>query len=264
MSSKTKWFIDSISGTVIGAFVAVCLRQWFMQDFDSLWQDLFTVVMTGLVAAAGKIKIEESRFSEIVASLLGVEAKTEEDVDNESKKSNVKVKKIENSLNELEDVSESIITDITSNVILFDEINTPEYYQFVLDYLSADGFFNDFGNPELLSWDFEFMSEVGDIINRLYGDKIVESTNDGSTILATLVAEAGIYALVNKKKEVGCTEIINSIKNWTQYLNLNEKINIFNTINEETDCSYHPYHKNKVYTKTRGNIIEFRGPSSHL
>lgn len=268
MSSKSKWVIDIIGGVSVGIFSTICLRQWFFQMIDSvILENLFTGITATLITVIGDLAIEESGFSEKVIGLLGLEVdELEQDNDTLKDKKNNEIKKTNNIISELEDVDDNIIVDITSNTVSFDKINEPEYYQFILDYLATDGFFNDFGNPELLSWDFEFMSEVGNIINRLYGDKIVSSTNDGSTILATLVSEAGIYALVNDKKEVGTIEIMNSIKNWTQYLTFEEKLHIFNVINEETTCDYNPYHKNKnkVYTKTRGNIIEFRSPNSHF
>lgn len=267
MSSRSKFVFDIICGTAIGIFSAVCFKHWFFQAIDSvILQNLFTVVIAIPFTILGSLKIDELGFIDKVANLLGLEiVEAEEDNEVEENKEDIEVKQLNNTISDLENTNDDIIIGITSDEVSFDEINAPEYYQFILDYLSADGFFNDFGNPELLSWDFEFMSQVGDIINRLYGDKITKSTNDGTTILATLVSEAGIYALVNDKNEVGATEIMNSIKNWTQYLNFNEKANVFNAINEETSCSYHPYHKskNKTYTKARGNIIEFRSPSSH-
>lgn len=157
---------------------------------------------------------------------------------------------------------DEIISEITSEVTPFSAISAPEYYQFVLDYLATDGYFNELGNAQILKWDFDFLSEVGKIINRLYGKRIINITKDSSVILATLVAEAGIYALINEKDQVGPVEILNSIKNWTQYLSLTDKINIFDTVCRETDCAYHPYHKKE--DKERGKILIFEPKDKHI
>ncbi len=153
----------------------------------------------------------------------------------------------------LDQDNDEIISEMTSEIIPFSIISGPEYYQFVLDYLATDGYFNDFGNAQKLKWDFDFLSKVGRIINRLYGRRITGITNDSSAILAALVAEAGIYSLVNEIDQVGPVEILNSIKNWTQYLSLTDKIHIFDTVCTETGCTYHPYHKN--IAKERGKIL---------
>lgn len=162
----------------------------------------------------------------------------------------------------LEQNNDEIISEITSEITPFSAISGPEYYQFVLDYLATDGYFNELGNAQMLKWDFEFLSKVGKIINRLYGKRIINITKDSSVILATLVAEAAIYALINEKNQVGPVEILNSIKNWTQYLSLTDKINIFDTVCRETDCTYHPYHKKE--DKKRGKILIFEPKDKRL
>lgn len=164
--------------------------------------------------------------------------------------------------NILKQDDDEIISEITSEVTPFSAISGPEYYQFVLDYLATDGYFNELGNAQMLKWDFEFLSKVGKIINRLYGKRIINITKDSSVILATLVAEAAIYALINEKNQVGPVEILNSIKNWTQYLSLTDKINIFDTVCRETDCTYHPYHKKE--DKKRGKILIFEPKDKRL
>lgn len=212
---------------------------------------------TGKSVGVKSTIIDESLTSEPITRKMPLDP-----VKQKSEKENHKANIYPISSHILAQDDDEIISEITSEVTPFSVISGPEYYQFVLDYLATDGYFNELGNAQILKWDFDFLSKVGKIINRLYGKRIINITKDSSVILATLVAEAGIYALINEKDQVGPVEILNSIKNWTQYLSLPDKINIFDTVCRETDCTYHPYHKKE--DKERGKILIFEPKGKHI
>ena len=116
--------------------------------------------------------------------------------------------------------------------------------------IAANGskYYQQFGNPNSLDWDMDFLSRVLTTVAFNYRQKLIEYHPDYSNLaLATsLITNAITYALVNNRQQVGQREILSSFKNW-YYVPFGIQDRTLTKLFEEDgiDYSLHPYRERR-------------------
>ena len=98
-------------------------------------------------------------------------------------------------------------------------------------------------SPENLKWDLEFLRTIIKTIIRDHRQELRKTNSEYTNLnlAGNYIFNAMAYAVLNNKKEVGQTELLNTFKNWN-YLPFEMKLDTINTIFDENEISYdeHP------------------------
>ena len=144
----------------------------------------------------------------------------------------------------------------------FDADDIEHYEAIIANYENQDYWQEEgYPSPKDLKWDIDFLRTIIKTIIRDHRQEL-RKTNPEYTNLnlaGHYIYNAMVYAILNNKKEVGQTELLNTFKNW-DYMPFEMKIDTINTIFDENEISYeeHPLGiKAKKEKKQPQKIITF-------
>ncbi len=145
----------------------------------------------------------------------------------------------------------------------FDADNIKHYEDIIESYKGQD-YWQEKGlsSPEDLEWDVEFLRTVIKTIIRDHRQELRKQNPQYTNLnlACSYIYNVMLYAVLNNRKEVGQTEMLNTFKNWS-YLPFDMKIDTINTIFDENEISYdeHPLgikaNRNKKHPQ---KIINFK------
>lgn len=143
----------------------------------------------------------------------------------------------------------------------FDIDDANDYHTLIQAYASDDNIKENYGDPNTLDWDMELLVRIITLIGTKYRAELLELKGDKHSnfnLASSFIFNAITYALVNKKTEVGYTEMLNTFKNWS-YLPFDMKLRVIDDIIEQENLSQqdHPYGLKKTSKNSTQKIIKF-------
>lgn len=142
--------------------------------------------------------------------------------------------------------------------------NNIEHYRTIIESISKSDYIQNLAtsNPNDLKWDVDFLMKIMNIIIKDHREELVQKDEEHQNfpLVISYMYNALAYAVVNNKKEVGKTEMINTFKNW-DYIPFDMKLAVLDKIfeNEEIDYKEHPFKHTKTKSKNRNEkIIVFK------
>ena len=115
-------------------------------------------------------------------------------------------------------------------------------------------------NFELIDWDLVVLKELSLNIIDSCGVEFFDYENMEESVWALLnrlIFEISLYVVLNNKKQVGCVEMLNSLKNCEGFLPLEVKMKVIDKLCLKYNISNHPYAKVNIQEPTVDNIIQF-------
>jgi hypothetical protein len=114
----------------------------------------------------------------------------------------------------------------------FDIYNTKDYEELLIGMSESED--NQYGDLTAPNWDLETFKEVICLIDQLYTEQLSELYDyyDIDKLAASLLYNTAVYAVLNKKENVGIQEILNTMKNWN-YLDYDDILIIIKSIFDE-------------------------------
>ena len=143
------------------------------------------------------------------------------------------------------------------------EFNKLMSYQGLIDSLNNNESFLELeiGDPKTLKWDYDFLMTVMQLISNKHSYELEKINGFSYFWLAfDYIYEATTYALVNNKKQVGQTEMLNTFKYW-DYLPFELRLDILDDlfIQENIDYENHPFQLSAPRKKEKfQKIIPFK------
>lgn len=203
-----------------------------------------------------KKTFDENDAEEIIDYCLLIHPELKKEIIKEFKSSKVKIaneidyaieKNDTKSLVEI-DAYESFLTSVQNNTGYNFDITSESDLNAIILLASNHENIRQYGNPDSLNWDMDFLNRVLTLIATNYRQELIEYHKDYSNLaLATsFIINTITYALVNKKEEVGQREILNTFKNW-RYIPFSMQDKILTKLFEEDgiDYSLHPYRERR-------------------
>lgn len=203
-----------------------------------------------------KKTFDENDAKEIIDYCLLIQPEIKKAIIKEFKDSKIKIaneidyaieKKDTKNLVEI-DTYESFLTSVQNNKGYNFDITSVSDLNAIILLASNHENIRQYGNPDSLKWDMDFLNRVLTLIATNYRQQLIEYHEDYSNLaLATsFILNATTYALVNKKEEVGQREILSTFKNW-RYIPFSMQDKILTKLFEEDgiDYSLHPYRERK-------------------
>lgn len=172
----------------------------------------------------------------------------------------------------LEDVKkkkkdESVLMGVMENgsirVFEFDLEDGNAYFEIIRVFTNDPYFVEEgIGDPRGLDWDIDFLRTIVKTIVRDHHEELQKHDPEYSPIdlTANLISNSMAYAVLNKRDQVGKTELLNTFKTWT-YMPFYMSLNVLETLFEEQNIDYkeHPFgiKKKSTHNKQYKKIIEF-------
>lgn len=212
----------------------------------------------------------EKDAKKVLNNCIFIPKKTAAEIAEEFKKS--KVKFLGNKMYEI--IRNDVADDIDAYISAKDEeeqdrfssfdSNNIEHYKTIIESVSKSEYIQNLAttNPSDLKWDIDFLMRIMNIITKDHREELVQRDNmyQNFPLVISYIYNALAYAVVNNKKEVGKTEMINTFKNW-DYIPFDMKLDVIDKVFEEYEIDYkeHPYKFSKTKIKNRQQkIIAFR------
>lgn len=146
----------------------------------------------------------------------------------------------------------------------FDIYNVKDYEELLIGMSESED--NQYGDLTAPNWDLETFKEVICLIDQLYTEQLSELYDyyDIDKLAASLLYNTAVYAVLNKKENVGIQEILNTMKNWN-YLDYDDILIIIKSIFDEFEGMeniIHPFTgkvvvEEKAESKGPCKIIQF-------
>lgn len=203
-----------------------------------------------------KKTFDEKDAKEIIDYCLLIHPEIKDAIIKEFKESKVKIaneidyaieKKDTRNLVEI-DAYDSFLTSVQNNTGYNFDITSESDLNTIILLASNHENIRQYGNPDSLNWDMDFLNRVLTLIATNYRQELIEYHEEYSNLaLATsFITNAITYALVNKREEVGQREIISTFKNW-RYVPFSMQDKILTKLFEEDgiDYSLHPYRERR-------------------
>ncbi len=240
-------------------------RQFPSLDREDVIRKLIEQI-SNYLNASQRMKFDETDAKTVLEYCLFIKPDMKEQIFKEFKKSKVKFKgtyNFEIIRKDTETVSEYIEKfDEERKATWFDVDNVEDYDSIISNFESQDYWQEEgFPSPENLIWDMAFLMIIVKTIVKHNRSELRKQNEEYTnlSLAADYIYNAMLYAVLNNKKEVGQTELLNTFKNWN-YLPFEMKIDTINTIFDENEISYeeHPLGiKTKKEKKQPQKIITF-------
>lgn len=246
-------------------------RQFPSLDREDIIRKLIEQI-SNYLNASQRMKFDETDAKTVLEYCLFIKPDMKEQMFKEFKKSKVKFKgtyNFEIIRKDTETVSEYIEKfDEERKATWFDVDNVEDYDSIISNFESQD-YWQEEGlpSPENLIWDMAFLMIIVKTIVKHNRSELRKQNEEYTnlSLAADYIYNAMLYAVLNNKKEVGKTELLNTFKNWN-YLPFEMKLDTINIIFNENEISYdeHPLGIKSTRSKKQPQkIIKFPTKGIH-
>ena len=132
-------------------------------------------------------------------------------------------------------------------------------YEAIIECITEENIFDEFGDCSKINWDFSSLAAVVTTILDSCDDDILGYENRQDAIYDVVfdfIYNAGCYALLNNKNNVGNQELIGTLKNWNSDFSYSEKLEIINELSSKEESKKHHHKILKLKKPTKKANVE--------
>jgi len=142
---------------------------------------------------------------------------------------------------------------------VYDFNHKEKIYEAIIECITEENIFDEFGDCSKINWDFSSLAAVVTTILDSCDDDILGYENRQDAIYDVVfdfIYNAGCYALLNNKYNVGNQELIGTLKNWNSDFSYSEKLEIINQLSSKEESKKHHHKILKLKKSTKKANVE--------